>query len=117
MEKTVYRVYTDSIEFSANKHIGSKLVGKPFPRNFSEDEIREIYFTDGNMNEMKLTDYDTEAEAIEAAKKVSVNTEYHHYNVGYIRADIVTVEEVKIDDDGEEEWTGMSFFRAKPYEA
>lgn len=115
MKKTVYAVCTDTIEIKSSTLVGSKRVGKPFPRSFSEEEIANIYFASTNMDETVQMKFDTQEEAVAKAEKMPVDTRIYTYNITSIVADIVTVEEIEIDEDGEEEWTGLCMFRAAPY--
>lgn len=113
--KTVYAVCEDSIEISSSTLVGSKRIGKPFPRSFSAEEIETIYTQDDNPDEKIVAKYDTKEEAIAAAQKRMISTRVGGFHVKVIVADIVTVEEITVDDDGEEEFTGMWLFRAEPY--
>lgn len=115
MKRIEYAVCTDTLEISSSTLVGEKRIGKPFPRSFTEDEIDRIYFASTNMEETIVARFDTKEDAIAKANKMPVRTCVGGFHVKVIDADIVTVEEITIDDDGEEEWTGCEFFRAEPF--
>lgn len=115
MKKTVYAVCTDTIEIKSSTIVGSQRIGKPFPRSFSEEELENIYFASANLDEEVQMTFNTKEEAIAKAEEMPVFTRAYSYIITSIVADIVTVEEIEIDEDGEKEWTGLCLFRAAPY--
>lgn len=114
-EKTVYRVITDTVEVTSNSRTGDgHLIGRPFPRAMSADEIEDVYFAAGPEGHT-VADYLTREEAEQAAEKISISTDLYDWTVPFIRADIVRVEEVMIDSDGNEDFTGCWLFRCNDY--
>lgn len=114
--KIEYAVCTDTIEIKSSTLVGSKRIGKPFPRSFTADEIEKIYFGSDNLDEKIVKRFDNEQEAVEAASKMQVSTKFMDWTVPFLSCDIVTVEEITTDDDGKEEWTGLYLFRVEPFE-
>lgn len=115
MKKIEYAVCTDCFEISSSTLVGSHRIGKPFPRSFSVDEIENIYTQSDNPEEKIMLRYATKEEAIAKAEKMPVQTRVGGFGVKVIVCDIVTVEEIEVDDDGEETWTGMWLFRSEPF--
>lgn len=115
MKRIEYAVCTDTFEISSSTLVGSKRIGKPFPRSFSVDELSDIYTSLDNPDENVACRFETKEEAIAEANKMPVSTRVGGFGVKVIDVDIVTVEEITIDDDGEEELTGMWLLRAMPY--
>lgn len=116
--KTIYRVIEDTVEITMNSRFGNgHLVGKPFPRKMTEADIENIYFaagSDGNT----VADFGTEQEAIAAAERVKVSTVLMDWTVPFLKCQTVRVEEIEIDDEGDEEYTGNCYlFRCEGYKA
>lgn len=113
--KTVYRVIEDTIEIGMNSHFGNgHIVGKPFPRKMTEADIEDIYFAEGSDGNT-IADFKTEKEAIAAAEQVKVSTVLMDWTVPFLKCQTVRVEEVEIDEEGSEEYTGTCLFRCEGY--
>ena len=113
--KTIYRVMKDTVEVKSNSRLGDgSLVGRPFPRALSADEIEEIYFA-GDQAWHRVGDFGTKEEAEQAAEKISISTDLYDWAVPFISADIVRVEEVEIDEAGFESYVGCWMFRCEGY--
>lgn len=114
--KTIYRVLKDNVEIKSTSRTGDgHLIGKPFPRALTADEIEDVYFAAGPEGHT-VADYLTREEAEQAAEKISISTDLYDWTVPFIRAEIVRVEEVVIDSDGNEDFTGCWLFRVEGYE-
>lgn len=120
--RTVYRLYTDLCEIMAGDKFssGRNLEKKELLSGLTANKIQELYFNKYFFQSPNdYVDFETEAEAKEAAENVDCWTRLVTSPVPFIHCLITYVGEIEITEDEDEEIeedVGLSYFKCKPYE-